>query len=99
MNEEQFYIEDGTLLRVSNLEKLTEVVIPSNVKVIAPRVFANSQIRTLILNEGLEAISDEAFYKCTRLKEIVIPDTVKYIGKLAFFNCRGGQKYSNWQGC
>lgn len=91
MNEEQFYIEDGTLLRVSNLEKLTEVVIPSNVKVIAPRVFANSQIRTLILNEGLEAISDEAFYKCTRLKEIVIPDTVKYIGKLAFFNCRGAK--------
>ena len=91
MNEEQFYIEDGTLLRVSNLENLTEVIIPSNVKVIAPRVFANSQIRTLILNEGLEAISDEAFYKCTRLKEIVIPDTVKYIGKLAFFNCRGAK--------
>lgn len=91
MNEEQFYIEDGTLLRVSNLENLTEVVIPSNVKVIAPRVFANSQMRTLILNEGLEVISDEAFYKCTRLKEIVIPDTVKYIGKLAFFNCRGAK--------
>lgn len=87
MNEEQFYIEDGTLLRVSNLEKLTEVIIPSNVKVIAPRVFANSQIRTLILNEGLEVISDEAFYKCTRLKEIVIPDTVKYIGNEAFYNC------------
>lgn len=91
MNEERFYIEDGTLLRVSNLENLTEVVIPSNVKVIAPKVFANSQIRTLILNEGLEVISDEAFYKCTRLKEIVIPDTVKYIGKLAFFNCRGAK--------
>lgn len=91
MDEKQFYIEDGTLLRVSNLENLTEVVIPSNVKVIAPRVFANSQIRTLILNEGLEVISDEAFYKCTRLKEIVIPDTVKYIGKLAFFNCRGAK--------
>lgn len=91
MDEKQFYIEDGTLLRVNNLEKLTEVIIPSNVKVIAPRVFANSQIRTLILNEGLEAISDEAFYKCTRLKEIVIPDTVKYIGKLAFFNCRGAK--------
>lgn len=91
MNEERFYIEDGTLLRVSNLENLTEVVIPSDVKVIAPKVFANSQIRTLILNEGLEVISDEAFYKCTRLKEIVIPDTVKYIGKLAFFNCRGAK--------
>ena len=91
MNEAQFYIEDGTLLRVSNLEKLTEVVIPSNVKVIAPRVFANSQIRTLILNEGLEVISDEAFYKCTRLKEIVIPDTVKYIGKNAFYCCRGAK--------
>lgn len=91
MDKKQFYIEDGTLLRVSNLENLTEVVIPSNVKVIAPRVFANSQIRTLILNEGLEVISDEAFYKCTRLKEIVIPDTVKYIGKLAFFNCRGAK--------
>lgn len=91
MDEKQFYIEDGTLLRVSNLENLIEVIIPSNVKVIAPRVFANSQIRTLILNEGLEVISDEAFYKCTRLKEIVIPDTVKYIGKLAFFNCRGAK--------
>ncbi len=87
MNEAQFYIEDGTLLRVSNLENLTEVIIPSNVKVIAPRVFANSQIRSVILNEGLEVISDEAFYRCENLGEIVIPDSVKYIGKKSFYKC------------
>ena len=85
MNEEQFYIEDGTLLRVSNLENLTEVVIPSDVKLIAPRVFANSKIRSVILNVGLEVVLNEAFYECKNLNEIVIPDTVKYIGKRSFY--------------
>ena len=87
MNEAQFYIEDGTLLRVSNLENLTEVVIPSNVKVIAPKVFANSKICSVVLNDGLEVISDGAFYRCENLGEVVIPDTVKYIGNEAFYNC------------
>lgn len=87
MNEAQFYIEDGTLLRVSNLENLIEVVIPSNVKVIAPKVFANSKICSVVLNDGLDVISDGAFYRCENLGEVVIPDTVKYIGNEAFYNC------------
>lgn len=85
MDEKQFYIEDGTLLRVSNLENLTEVVIPSNVKLIGARVFANSKIRSVILNVGLEVVLNEAFYECKNLNEIVIPDTVKYIGKRSFY--------------
>ena len=85
MDEKQFYIEDGTLLRVSNLENLTEVVIPSNVKLIGARVFANSKIRSVILNVGLEVVLNEAFQECKNLNEIVIPDTVKYIGKRSFY--------------
>lgn len=94
MDEAQFYIEDGTLLRVSNLENLTEVIIPSNVKVIAPRVFANSQIRTLILNEGLEAISDEDYNRLEHLKQfynLKCGNAVEKIGISKVFNEDGKQ--------
>lgn len=37
---------------------------------------------------GTTAISDSAFYSCTGLSGVTIPNTVKTIGSSAFYNCR-----------
>ncbi len=37
---------------------------------------------------GLEKIGVEAFYECTNLKAVVLPDTVKEIQRQAFTNDR-----------
>ena len=37
---------------------------------------------------GTTAISDSAFYSCTGLSGVTIPNTIKTIGSSAFYNCR-----------
>jgi hypothetical protein len=44
-------------------------------------------LQTVVLPEGLIAISDEAFSGCTGLTSINIPTTVEAIGVEAFLNC------------
>ena len=39
------------------------------------------------LNEGLKSIGDRAFFGCTALKEITLPETVTSIGEAAFQGC------------
>ncbi len=47
----------------------------------------DSEIKKLILSEGLRSIGAQAFYHCTELEEAVIPQGVWAIGELAFGNC------------
>ena len=37
---------------------------------------------------GIAKISDKAFYNCASLTSIIIPGTVRSIGKQAFCNCK-----------
>ncbi len=56
---------------------LTSVVLPSSIKNIGNRAFAEcSGLEQVSLNEGLLTIGDAAFYKCGALSEITIPDSV-----------------------
>ena len=36
----------------------------------------------------VSSIADYAFYGCSRLSSVTIPNTVEYVGKLSFFGCR-----------
>lgn len=61
-------------------------ILPSTIKQIC---FAGrTHLAEVILNEGIEEISDLAFFKCYDLEKIVIPSTMKRIGSLAFYCCR-----------
>ncbi|MBR7186797.1 MAG: leucine-rich repeat protein [Clostridia bacterium] len=51
---------------------------------IGTNAFAMAGIATLSLNDGLETIGANAFYRCYQLEEVVIPDSVKTIGSRAF---------------
>lgn len=68
------------------------VIIPKEiggipVKIIRSHAFYNTDIKHVILPEGLEEIQDRAFASCTLLKEINFPSTLKHIGNEAFVYC------------
>lgn len=46
-----------------------------------------SALRSVILPNGIERISRNAFARCTQISEITIPDNVDYIGDAAFSSC------------
>lgn len=75
-----------------SIEKL---ITPRTLKKIRQKAFVCCyHLNELVLNEGLEIIGKEAFNCCSELCSVVIPSTVKEIGKIAFdYKCkiiRGG---------
>ena len=80
---DSFVIKNGIL--ESYLGNNTTVIIPSIVTRIGKRAFANSSIRTVSFEgNGLKSIDEEAFFKCSNLEYILIPDGVIQIGDRAF---------------
>lgn len=70
----------------SGLSTLTEVEISKGISFIGARAFASCQhLKTVKMNTGLYAINDQAFEECA-IQELVIPDSVIYIGASAFAN-------------
>ena len=46
--------------------------------------FARTNIREAVFPEGLLSIGEGAFYHCDRLEKVVIPSSVKHVGRNAF---------------
>ncbi len=49
--------------------------------------FLPASLQTVELLPGCTAVPDNAFYACSRLREIVLPDTVTSVGYRAFYRC------------
>ena len=47
----------------------------------------NNNLIEIDLSENLKAINDSAFWGCTKLKSIILPDNITYIGNYAFAYC------------
>ena len=47
------------------------------------------EIKNLVIPDGVEAISDFAFYQCRSITSLVIPGSVKTIGSSTFEDCTG----------
>jgi len=63
-------------------------VIPPAVRVIKAEAFYEcSGLTNVVLDKGLEEIEEDAFGKCTSLREIVIPPAVRVIHEEAFNEC------------
>ncbi|AUW37073.1 hypothetical protein C1937_01235 [Metamycoplasma hominis] len=93
-NNKNFEIKDNFFIDKNNKKilayldkKTTKVTIPSSIKEIGENAFYGcTNLKEVILNEGLEIIGNRAFSN-TKIKSITIPGSVKEIGKGAFFDC------------
>lgn len=62
--------------------------VPTSVKTIYRYAFYNNtQLKEIVLPEGLQSIDDCAFYNATALETVCIPKNVATIGDEAFYNC------------
>ncbi len=66
---------------------LTDVSLPSTLKVIGWHSFRDTPIASITLPLGLTDIDSHAFMDCKNLTNIVIPETVQTIDSYAFQNC------------
>ena len=83
-------IQDSRIVYYKNPE--IDLVIESEfngavVEGINSRVFADSDIETLTIEEGIISIGDCAFKDCAFLCKVVLPKSIRYIGLEAFYNC------------
>ena len=82
-----FIIENGVL--TSYVGNGGDVVVPSDVEVIAEKAFYhNMSVRSIILQEGVKVIKDEAFYLCKALNYVRLPSTLTRVGQSAFYACK-----------
>lgn len=67
---------------------LTSIDIPSSVKEIIGAVFCDcSQLKSVVLHDGLLSIGSSGFSNCTSLSSIIIPKSVQTISNYAFSKC------------
>ena len=69
---------------------LTEVTVPRNVSYIDEQAFLMCKVKSIIFEEGsrLKTIGKRAFYECTQLQSINIPNTITSIGSSSFTKCK-----------
>lgn len=72
--------------------ELTEIKLPSTLKVIEEKAFFICNLKEIILPEGLEIIGKDAFGFNSQVKEVTIPSTVTRIDEFAFYSCTSVQK-------
>ena len=46
------------------------------------------RIEELVICEGIVSICDDAFSGCSKLRTLVIPSSLEYVGKNCFFNTK-----------
>ena len=69
----------------NNREK---IVTPKSLVIIGKSAFEKSDVKELVLNDGLKSIKDFAFSECNQLESVNIPQSVKEIGANVFYNCK-----------
>lgn len=79
-------VKDGNLQAVA-LAGLKEFTVPSEVKTIGGSVFSHSDIRRIVIPEGVTHIGSYAFASCENLESIFLPGTVESSGVDLFENC------------
>ena len=77
---EKFYCKDEN----GNNSFPETIIIPSTIKEVAKAVFYGfEQIKTVILEEGVESIKYSAFEGCTNLVSVQLPNTLTALLKVS----------------
>jgi len=76
------------LLKYCSGKADTSFVVPSEVTVIGPNAFRDSDnLKSITLPSGLKSIMVNGFYSCSNLQSIDLPENLQYIGEMAFNYC------------
>lgn len=70
----------------------TDVIVPATiddmpVKLIANEAFKGVPFTSVLMEEGIESIGNNAFQNCSRMVSITLPESITEIGKEAFLAC------------
>ncbi len=87
--------ETNTLTIPSSFKLKESDNISYDVTEVAPTVFTNfdkSAVKTLIIEDGIEFIGENAFKDCRNLTDLRLPSSLKTIGNSAFLNCSSLKK-------
>ncbi len=76
--------EGSTIFPSLRTTAIQEVKLPSSIKTIMSYAFP-SDIKEIILPEGLERIEEWAFYECENITSIKLPSTIKFLGYHCFY--------------
>ncbi len=79
-------IENAPVVRIASLENdnITTITVPQTLDVIDEKAIRCSNLKEMIVHEGLERIGKDAFEQCEKLEKITLPRTIDYIGRKAF---------------
>ena len=67
--------------------KLTDIIIPNNIKSIGKNAFYMSGLKQVNIPDSVTSIGEEAFANCAELSQVSIGNGLSYIAKSAFFSC------------
>ena len=70
-------------------EYITDIEFAWDVATTEAHAFEGAAIKQLKLTDYMTEIADYAFYNCTELETLNIPNTITYIGNQAFDGCTG----------
>lgn len=79
------YYEANAAFYKSGLETL---IISEGVQVLTPYVFANTNIKEVVIPSSVQHIEQEAFDDCTKLEKITLNEGIQSIGASAFANTK-----------
>ena len=70
--------EHGILKKYFPQPEETEIIIPENIKIIAPYAFSGCEnLYSVRIPEGVESIEKRAFQKCKNLLFVSLPQSLK----------------------
>lgn len=84
VNNDDFIIDNKTLIRYMGKCNGETVTVPQGVERIADNAFVGCNIKKVILPKGIITIGDNAFKDCSSLMEINLPEGLSKIGTNAF---------------
>ena len=85
--DHRFLIKEGKIIAFAPAG-LTELTIPGDIREIGVEAFAGlTELRKVILQDGVETIGDNAFLNCTKLEEVSVPASVTSLGLTIFSGC------------
>lgn len=83
-----FTIEDGVLLKYTEEDGVTEIIVTDGITAIGAWAFFKCEnLKRIVLPETVTHIERAAFAECHALESIHMPECVTLIGDSAFFNC------------